>query len=305
MIIGMNNPTLSLADPNESSCAHVEGKWQAIRICPDPIAGELFNVGIFFKMRNKTQFRFIDDVRSFECLYGAKSASNLLHLIDIAKVAVSTGDTQNIGRNVLFSSPKFASGDSMDDVVDYLFDSFVTLGKHRNDTIIQFKEDTDSINTNELRHSVFSYIKTKNPILFNDAIRTKPFMITNDSAVDSRESNLAIYKQPSIGNDAVRFGDIVSVHMKSTMHRGFFLNNGVLNIMMANDIASAKGWKSEGGIFLLRPNEETQGFDKQTIIDIDNEIDKTVYHLSKRKNFHVDVFGSQEEVSDAVLNFIQ
>lgn len=305
MIAGMNNPTFLLSDPDDVSSHSVEGKWQAIRICPDPIAGELFNVGVLFKTRNKTQFRFIDDIRSFECLYGAKSASNLLHLIDIAKVAVSNGDTKNIGKNILFSSPKFASGDNMDDVVDYLFDSFVTLGKHRNDTMMQLKEDANSINTNELRNNVFGYIKKHNPFLFNDAIRTKPFMITNDSTVESRESNLAIYKQPSINNNAVKFGDIVSVHMKSNLHRGFFLNNGVLNIMTANDIANAQGWKSEGGIFLLRPNEETRGFDAQTILDIDNEIDKAVYHLSKRKNFHVDVFGSQEEVSDAVLNFIQ
>ena len=51
---------------------NVVGRYRLLRVCPDPVADEWFNVGIYFESADGSRdYRLLENMEAFKCLYGA------------------------------------------------------------------------------------------------------------------------------------------------------------------------------------------------------------------------------------------
>lgn len=134
----------------------VKGLWQPIKITFDNTASEQMNVGIVFTSETHKEVRLLDTFDRVQCLYDKRVDINYLSslLEDIEEYIYSNNYDPNtdISSNIHLGNQLYASGKSVESILDRLFDDVVTLGRPKESrNISKFKySSTSKVRTNVL-----------------------------------------------------------------------------------------------------------------------------------------------------------
>jgi len=259
----------------------VSGQWFTIRLMPDLVAGELFNVGVaFIDNSGQAHHKFIPDARPFQCLFGYKGLDNFNFLLNtIKKRFYQNLFTTSPSPHILFTNSTYASGDNPTQIIDSLYDTMINLQCHESDNTLL--KDKSPLGTTKLRKSIFGRMKKEMPSVYERIYRETPVYIRDASGSNGLYIDLPIWNGNGNLHDEAPscFGTIVSAAYKTAIHRGYYIEHGCLNVRNACDML---GKKSKGGIFIFRPSAEL-GFGETINQQIDNDIDSAVYALNKMK----------------------
>lgn len=100
------------------------GRWLNIRICPDLALGELLNVGVGFvdSYSEKIHIRLVDRFDRFRLLYGEEFEHELRMMLRILGSTDLEDNREPPFPNIRFSELKFAAGNSVEEILDRLFE---------------------------------------------------------------------------------------------------------------------------------------------------------------------------------------
>lgn len=113
----------------------VEGIWQNIRWMPSLSTGEVLNLGVLFVANDGTRHvRLLDSVERIKCMYEATVAQDARFLLTVIEGALRTGGEVPTP-HVILSEGKYASGPSLQEVVDGLFRHTVPLARPRREDV--------------------------------------------------------------------------------------------------------------------------------------------------------------------------
>ena len=279
----------------------VGGQWFTIRLMPDLVTGELFNVGVaFIDNSGNLHHRFIPNARPFQCLFGNKGLDNFNFLLNTVKKRFHQNDTTTIiSPHVSFTTSAYASGDSIPEIIDTLFDTMINL-RCVDEDLTELK-DKSSLGTEKLRQTIFGQLKKDMPQVYERIYRDSPVYISEASGSNGLYLDLPIWNSNGNLHNAapVCFGTIVSAAYKTKEHRGYHIEHGCLNVRNACEIL---GKKNKGGIFIFRPPVNNQ-FNEALNAQIDNEIDNAIYGLNKFKrngyDLNIVVTGDKADIYKA------
>lgn len=286
-------------DADEIAEPRIKGKWFPIRLTPDLATGELLNIGVgFIDARRKLHVRMLDSARAFRCLYGNAGLENFSFLLTVAREHFQrVGKPESPSPHILIGPRAYAAGGSVDEILDQLFHTMVTLGGMEEEEVEATNVET--MDTPKLRKLVFRMAKKYSPTIFNRMFRDQPISL-DDASGQPHALDLPLWaSDPELFRDGPRYGTIVSAHFRSPVYRGFNLDGGCMNLWNTRSIIQNSG---RGGFLILRPSEGTQGFDQSLINDIDNEIDRVVWPFLKMKNMLVEVSSDPETIADYALS---
>lgn len=288
------------ADVDTAGDAEVRGQWFTIRVTPDIVTGETFNIGVaFIDSQRKVHARLLDSMQAFKCLYGNTGAGNLAFLIKTLRAYFEHSEgLVSPSPQISFSRPVFASGSSINEILTELYETMVPLGI-KNDVVKDEEYGPEAIDTRKLRKQVFKTVREYNQEYFSRVFREEPVPLI-DSSGQRHLLDLPIWADEDMFVDGRRYGTIVSAHFVSAVHRGFHLDRGALTLANAKLMVR----KGRAGLFILRPDELTYGYEKGVLEEIDNDIDQAVFQFSREKNNATIVVNSDiHSISNAVLEF--
>ncbi|MBI46730.1 MAG: hypothetical protein CMG91_04880 [Marinobacter sp.] len=281
---------------------NVVGRYRLLRVCPDPVADEWFNVGIYFEAADGSRdYRLLENMEAFKCLYGAHGVGNLNNLLSVVADAAKAGRLNELGPHIRAGQEHYAAGESTDEILSQMFDTFVTLSRRQVEEA-EPKERTEGLNTVDLRKIVLGEVKSKYRGLYNRSFHDKPISLADPVNDEKREYDLPIFRQPKLGNDTTRFASIISAFVKTDINRAYHLDRGALTLLNARDVLKQKG-RSEGAFFILRPHEGAPGFDEQVMRKIDDDIDTAIFHFRHDKHFHFEVFDDPRILTEYAIDY--
>lgn len=284
----LSTPDIGLESLFDASISpNVTGQWLTIRLMPDLVTGELFNVGVvFIDNTGILHHKVIPNARPFQCLFGYKGLDNFNFLLNSVKKRLYQSDINTIvSPHVLLTESSYASGDNAQEIINTLFETMVNLRCIEEDNT-ELK-DKSSLGTEQLRKTIFGQLKREMPQVYERIYRDSPVYVPKANGSHGLYLDLPIWNNNGNLHDEapVCFGTIVSAAYKDKTHRGYHVEHGCLNVRNACDMF---GKKAKGGIFILRPSVNSQ-FTESLNAQIDNEIDNAIYGLNKFKKNGYDI----------------
>lgn len=281
---------------------NVVGRYRLLRVCPDPVADEWFNVGVYFQAADGSRHsKLLQNLNAFKCLYGDHAVGNLNNLLNVVVSAAESGQLEQLGPHVKVGAEQYAAGDSAEDILEQMFDTFVTLSR-RADYAPEAKSRTEGVGTSDLRKMVMGRVKARGRGLYGKSFHEKPVELTDPMNDQKRLYDLPIFRQPTLHSGATRFASIISAFVKTDINRAYHLDRGALTLLNARDVLRQSG-KSEGAFFILRPHEGAPGFDEQLMQKIDEDIDTASFHFRHDKNFFFEVFDDPKMLADMAIDY--
>jgi hypothetical protein len=281
---------------------NVVGRYRLLRVCPDPVTDEWFNVGVCFQAADGSRhYRLLESMNAFKCLYGDHAVGNLNNLLSVVADAAETGNLDQLGPHIRAGQEQYAAGDSVDDILAQMFDTFVTLSRRAGEEV-ELKERAEGLNTTDLRKIVLAEVKTRFRGLYNRSFHDRPISLTDPLNDEKRLYDLPIFRQPKLGSDTTRFASIISAFVKTDINRAYHLDRGALTLLNARDVLKQTG-RSEGAFFILRPHEGAPGFDEQVMNKIDDDIDTAIFHFRHDKHFHLEVFDDPKILTEYAIDY--
>ena len=264
-------------DADEAEAPKVMGSWMSVRLTPDLVTGELFNIGVVFVDSEATvHSRFVPSIQGFKSIFGARGFSNLHFLLELAREHFESGRAATPSPHVSLSDPKPAAGMTPEEIVDRLFSTMVTMTPYEEAGDIY--SPSLSFSTAKLRQKVLGRLKTDYAAAFNRISRTAPISLT-DRDGSRHLVDLPLYDaHDDMLGGLTRYGTIVSAQFKDQVHRNYNIGQGTSAIMEAHALMPRH---ARPGIFLLRPDESTPGYTKKVLEEIDNDIDRQLWIMKK------------------------
>lgn len=276
----------------------LEGEWFPITLTPDMATGERLNVGVGIIKDGITHVQMLHTMKAFKCLYGEDGASNVEFLIDIVRehLEESSEPTSPSG-NIFLGPRRHVSGENIQQMLEELYQTMVPLGSGTAEMVHFEKPIANTVDNKRLRKQVFDDIRRRSKSSFERFIKTKP-TVFNDDAGLPHELDLQILD--TLGDQFAKrvYGTIVSAFYKSDVHRGFNLNSATTSLMTAKQLLSKD---AHGGLFILMPDEDEPGYDKKTIREIENDIDKATWALTKVSDVEIHLRTTPEAITQDVL----
>lgn len=305
----MNNSWLQFAK-DETSKPAVSGQWFVIRFMPDNVTGEIFNIGIvFIDDKEHSHYKLIENANAFKCLFGDLGVSNISFMLENLK-EVLENNHYNISPSphIIYSSRQTAKGDTVEDILDDLFNSMITLICH-GDEDEDKNNERKSISTQKVRTDVFREMKKRYPHDFEKAYRKEPFFMRNPE--NQREimvdMPIAYYtgRESELRQDY--YGSIVSAAYLSPVHRVHQINYvGVTNVSNICELLG-KNEIAKAALIIYKP-EENKIFDEKYQIETDYELDKCLYSLHQLSkdgfDIKIDIQSTEEACLESAMEFI-
>lgn len=280
----------------------ISGKWRVVRVCPDPVTDEWFNVGVLFKAKRRPpEAMFLDNLSAFRCLYGDQATENMTQLLKAAEYLVTKHTNAPMGGHIRLGPELYTSGESVEGILGSLFSTFVTLGRP-NQPLVVVKDNIDGVSSSDLIRDVISRASRRNPQACNRYFHRNPVKLTDEETKLKRDFELQIFAQTELAGSGPRFGAICSAFIRTDINRGYGLNHASVNLLNAKDILSRNS-KPKGGFFILRPKDGASGFSENLLSKIDEEIDRAVFHFKRDKSFSVEVCDTTDELAEAAMDF--
>lgn len=107
----------------------IEGHWTQIRWTPDLVSGEQISIGVFLEENGFIHTKFIEDYGRLECVYGRDISNNLELAIDLIEYLLKRDWKKSVSPQLIFDQRGFARGESIQSILDKLFNRAVPFGK--------------------------------------------------------------------------------------------------------------------------------------------------------------------------------
>lgn len=288
-------PGLSFDDAVEMSPPAVHGKWSAIRLQPDPVTGEVINVGVVFTpKRGKPTWKLLPNAKGFECLYGSKGVEQFGFLLKVLKEHLSeTPNDMHLERlsPQLSAGPwRDTAGDSAQELLEHFYQRMVKLTCKDTTT----KAETHSVNTDEFRADIYRLF---NPQLREQLFRTEGVYIKGQQG-KAHQLDMPVWIDHIGLFPRLTFGTMVSCQYKNNVYREAALGTACQHVWAAKQYFSER--KGNGFMTILRPEAGGPGFSDADITVIENEIDDLTWTLQHQKNLTIHVVQSAREAADIV-----
>ncbi|KDN12733.1 hypothetical protein SALWKB12_1257 [Snodgrassella communis] len=277
----------------ESIEPDITAKWFVIKISPDLATGELLNIGVGIIYRKKLFTKLIPNTTPLELLYGKASKENFSFLLHLLKSSTDSLLTlKSVSPHFSISSLKFVAGNSVEDILDRLYKSMVTLN------LIQTSEKQNNhkgLSTEKVRSKIFNAIKNSDKYLAESIWHNEnnPIVIPPDLGEKITLKHLQIWSTPNILQQHTKFGAIVSTDYIQATQSEFYLLQATQDIQRAS--ASLNNNK-EAGLFIYRPDT----LPEKILDNVDNIIDHT--HWLIKKNIGSRFTMEVESNMDTLIN---
>lgn len=140
----------------------IEGHWAQIRWTPDLVTNEQISIGIFFEENGFIHTKFIEDYGRLECVYGNDISNNLELAIDLIEYLLKRDWKKSVSPQLMFDQRGFARGDSIQAILEKLFDRAVPFGKPHNslnEPVNRFPTYRTSNLINNVKSNIYNQIK--------------------------------------------------------------------------------------------------------------------------------------------------
>ena len=267
----------------------VKGHWFNIRFTPDLTDGETLNIGVGFVAEDRqVHAKLLSDFTCLHCLYGDRlDFDELQFLIDLLKQHWTyTGVPQSPpSSNIAFSVLKYAAGDSIEAILEELYQETVSL---QPDSFAQRRANNNirCIDTQAARVLVFEAMVRKAP-LSAAMLATNPIW----SVDGNKRLDMPIRAHH-------RFGTLISLWYQTTQTRE-------LNTLRAQaDLDAARRLFPDdvGGLFILRPPVGQPGYDQKQQQQINQVIEMTTWRLSMQ-HMRCEVEDDPDILAERVLRW--
>jgi len=271
----------------ERSVEAVSGYWYKVQWAYSPVTEERLNVGVvFIDGAGKQHSKFLNSFERLNCLYSNFNMENFKFIIKSAGEAVSSGYRECPIETIMFTEPLQAYGDSVDQILNRLFEKVVPLGRP---TIKKARQPSEFA-TNNLVDYIYEEIKKRKPFDSIKFLAPEPIMYRDNQGFE-HSLRLHLSKPGYIGGIA------------STVYSS--VQNAIFNLLeVANDIefaASIQGRNSDKlALFVMSPSSNNCTLPKASIQQIGRKIDDIFFKLESKG---IEVFADDNE-GDIVGNII-
>jgi hypothetical protein len=287
-------------DAQAVSKPKVQGKWFEVRLAPDLSTGEVLNIGVGFVQARTRRFyfRLLRDASPLQCLYGPAAREQFSFLLKVVHESLSThGPVEGISPQITFGQPRYAAGDTPDQILDTLYRSMVTLARRRseNDGTVEAVEFSRR-STERVRDRVRKAFRTIDPDGAQRVWRTHPVPMSLDDGLHT--ADLQIFK----GEDLLAptfFGSVISACYKHDPLRRGYMGSAFQSLATAREFGGAD---ARGRLFVLSPSSEDE-FQPALMRDIENEIDNAAWALGMKFNIVTEAHDSIERIKELALEF--
>lgn len=289
----------------------VSGEWFAVRFIPDHVAGEIFNIGVVFIDNQKVaHYRLIHNADAFSCLFGDIGKANINFLLKVVNNVLSENHyLVTPSPHIVYSPRQTAQGDSVEDILDDLFRSMVSLVCRNEPVEVVVENDKGSMSTKDLRHKVFAKMRESNETLYDKVYIKEPYEITNPYSKKKMLIDMPIRCYSGLEHQERQdyYGSVVSAAYLSEVHRIHHINYiGATNVMNCCE-QLGKGVKTALIIYL--PPADPYKFTESMLLQVENELDRCLYGLHQMEKdgyqIKIEVKASPEACLDEVLEFVQ
>lgn len=265
----------------------VSGQWFNIRYSPSAAGGELFNIGVAYldSERQRIQARLIDNLEGFRALFGEAFEEEVRFALDVVRSAFAQAMDESPVRNVVFSERRYAAGESVQDVLGWLFSSTVSFAGIKQ---VSSGRRESAPNNAAVRKAVFDEIRLKADLRADQIIAPDPIYWAVEG---SRRVPLDI---PIRGHKLL--GSLVSAGQRSKLP----LENNLLRSSLDLETAARIFKQDRLGFFVMRPDPDA--FDGVADASLDEFIDTTCWKLHKH-GIHVGVEASPTRLAEDILSW--
>ncbi|WP_318493451.1 hypothetical protein [Photobacterium leiognathi] len=110
----------------------ITGTWYAIQCMPDIATKEVLNIGVGVEIDGKAYVRLLDLFDRVECLYARDMVFHAELACAMTRDSImSQGFTEDINHHIRCDKRGFTQGESVDQILNRLYDAVVSLGKLR------------------------------------------------------------------------------------------------------------------------------------------------------------------------------
>lgn len=268
-----------------SGVKRVEGYWQTITLRPDFASNEALNIGVIFKHHGQIAFRLLDSVDKFMRLYGEAAEDELQFLLRAIQGALRQNTLPQFP-SISFGPQALARGDSVDEIVERLYATCVTLS---GPAYRPQHERAKFINNTFVRHEVFRHIRLMAGVAAEQ-------VIASDAEFLFKDKDRVIPLDIPLRHER-RLGTVVSAAFSSPENVERALLRAFFDLTTAMRISDS----TSGSFFVFRPKEFRQ---KVTQQKIDNVIDVTAWKVGKA-GLTVDMSDSSEGMAEHILEWAQ
>lgn len=267
----------------------VNGEWRCIQMKLGSFSPEHLNIGIVFQEPNSPPvIRLLEDFSGLECLLQDQfSSAQFSYLLGAIKESMTNSasilDVATPSPAINFTRSGIFSGNSSEEIVNWLFDECVTLGHRKKHAFRGFRHKDNE----EVRGAVISSIRKIKKL---EADR---FLVQSGVVRIVDESNKDHHLEIPLMNNK-KIGTIASAWYSSwSTIRGSLLG---ANIDLGT---AAKHYRLEPAMFIQRPSE-TAGIPKKELDKIDDKFDELIWKF-RRGGIHCDVEDSAEKLAEEII----
>lgn len=266
----------------------VAGRWFNVRYTPSAAGGEMFNVGVAYldAERKGVQARLIENLDGFGTLFGDVFEEEVRFALDVVRSAFGQSMLDPPFRSIVFSEPRFAAGESIQEVLNRLFAATVSFAEAKR-TPASRREAAP--NNGTVRKAVFDAIRLKADLRAEQIIAPDPIYWAVDGA---RRVPLDI---PLRGGKFL--GSVVSAAHRSRLP----LENNLLRSSLDLETAARIFKRDRLGFFVMRPQGAAYG-EIEPDASLDDVIDTTCWKLHKH-GIHVEVEPTADRLADDILGW--
>lgn len=265
----------------------VAGQWFNIRFSPSAAGGELINVGVGYVdgSTRRIHSRLIENLEAFRALFGEAFEDEVRFSLDVVRSALGRFVLEAPLRTIAFSNPRYAAGESAQDVLDRLFAATVSFAEARQAPMNR----REAAQSNSLvRKTVFDEIRLK-------AGLAAERIIAEDPVYWATEGSRRIPLDIPLRSDRL-LGSIVSGGYRTKA----LLENNLLRSSLDLETAARIFKQDRLGFFVMRP--DSSALDTGSDGALDDFIETTCWKLHKH-GIHVGVESTPARLAEDVLSW--
>jgi hypothetical protein len=273
------------------SVTQVQGHWISVQYRPNLMAGEALNIGVAFidAATKRACVKLLDEIDKIGVLFGEQLESEIRFALRSVAACFDKSRIESPSENITFSEPRFASGNSAEEILEQVFSSTVRL-------LSAYKEAGPAprvfTGNEKVRKQVFDSIRLRAGVKAEQILAEIPIYKVKDGG---REYSLDI---PLRGGK--HLGSVVSAAYASRNS----LETNLLRASIDLETASRVFHQDRLGLFVLRPSVDDQMFGTKQHLEIDNVIDMLSWKLHKQ-GFTVGVEDDAQRLAGEVLEWCQ
>lgn len=223
------------------------------------------------------------------------AGSNSGFLLNVVCDSLDTyGPSAKISPHISFGTPRYAQGDSAEEILQSLYRSIVTLGRRSAEAaeVLTEAERKTPRATEALRKKIRRAFRKNDPQGFTAYWHDDPVTVPVEGR--RRPIDMQIWQANEGLFNPRCFGCIVSVCYSNPHYRKSYLNGAYHDLTIARSCIQDE--KGRGGIFILRPKSGNE--------QIENEIDDTIWALEKKFQITPYVEDGVDRLKDKALSFM-